>query len=286
MNPRLIEKSIPLKLIGEQSVNDMKNTSTSISLIHQWFARRPLTASRATAFAALIEPPKNPKELAHVEATLEHLSYADINSDRAQEGCIDIEKYHVGTPKVLDPFGGGGSIPLECIRLGCEVYSNDYNPVAAIIQKCTLEYPQKYSAKSLGINPSESKLLKDIKYWGDWLADEVEKELKPYFPSDTGTPSIYFWARTIPCQRCGKTIPLLRSFEIKKYEATLRPSVDDFDIVEATNDIRGTISSGNVTCLSCGTSVPSKRTSEMLRVDPDNDMLVCVAEQPLKGKRQ
>ena len=263
----------------------MKNTTTGISLIHQWFARRPSTASRATAFAALIEPPEDSKELAHIEATLEHLSYEDINPDRMQEGRIDMEKYHVGRPKVLDPFGGGGSIPLECIRLGCEVYSNDYNPVAAIIQKCTLEYPQKYGGMSFGMNPSESRLLKDIRYWGGWLEDEVKKELKPYFPSDTGTPSIYIWARTIPCQGCGRTIPLLRSFKIKTDEAALRPSVDGFDVIEATGNIHGTISSGNVTCLSCGTSVPSKRTSEMLRADPDNDMLVCVAEQSPKGKR-
>ena len=55
-----------------------------------------------------------------------------------------LKAYGGKAPKVLDPFGGGGSIPLECLRLGCETYSNDLNPVAVLIQKCTLEYPQKY----------------------------------------------------------------------------------------------------------------------------------------------
>ena len=286
MKPRLIERSIPLKLIGEQSVDEMKDTNNGISLMHQWFARRPLTASRATAFAALIDSPEDPKELARVDAMLVRLSHKDINPDKMQEVRMNIEKHHAGRPRVIDPFGGGGSIPLECIRLGCEVYSNDYNPVAAIIQKCTLEYPQKYGGLSTDMNPSESRLLEDIKHWGDWLEDEVKKELEPYFPSEADMPIIYIWARTIQCQSCSRTIPLLPSLEIKKGEIALRPCIDGFDVVEGTTDMPGTIRNGATTCLSCGTSVPPRRTSEILRADPDNDMLVCIVEQTPGGKRK
>ena len=287
MNTRLIEESIPLKLIGEQSIEEMNDTSTGISLIHQWFARRPLTASRATAFAALIDQPKDPKERIHVEAMLAHLSHENISLDRICEIRRDIKKHYGGRrPKVLDPFGGGGSIPLECIKMGCDVYSNDYNPVAAIIQKCTLEYPQKYGDMSLDMNTSVSRLSKDIEYWGNWLEDEVKRELKQYFPSETGVPITYLWARTIQCQSCDRTIPLLSSLEIRKDQATLRPCIDGFDIVKGKTDMPGTIKRGAVTCLSCGTSVPPRRTSELLRANPDNDMQICIVEQTSGGKRQ
>jgi putative DNA methylase len=93
-------------------------------------------------------------------------------------------------PKVLDPFGGGGSIPLEALRLGCEVYSNDYNPVAVLIQKCTLEYPPKFrkifkktlEIKEKGLfyehsSKSENGLIQDVEKWSNWVLEEAKKEI-------------------------------------------------------------------------------------------------------------
>ena len=116
-------------------------------------------------------------------------------------------------PKVLDPFAGGGSIPLEALRLGCETYASDLNPVATLILKCTLEYPQKYGkptiskvkANYLGQEVIEERtvnpLLEDVKKWGNWVLEEAKKEIGRFYPPDLdgSIPVGYLWARTIPC---------------------------------------------------------------------------------------
>jgi len=131
----------------------------------------------------------------------------------------------VDTPKVLDPFAGGGSIPLEALRLGCEAYAIDYNPVAVLILKATLEYPQKYG----------ERLVKDVEKWGRWILEEARKEIGRFYPEegDSGqkslidgsskgrwTPVGYIWARTIQCQNpaCGAEIPLMRQFWLRRQE--------------------------------------------------------------------
>ena len=100
-------------------------------------------------------------------------------------------------PKVLDPFGGGGAIPLEALRLGCETYSNDLNPVAVLIQKCTLEFPQKYgrlqqveAEDTLSGGGLTNPLLEDVKKWGGWVLANAKVELDRFYPveKDGATP--------------------------------------------------------------------------------------------------
>jgi len=161
-------------------------------------------------------------------------------------------------PKVLDPFGGGGSIPLEALRLGCETYSNDYNPVAVLIQKCTLEYPQKYGqAKEVDEestffgNKQKSKktinlLLEDVKKWGYWVLEEAKKVIGRFYPNepDGSIPVGYYWMRTVPCQNpsCESEIPLMRQYWIAKKDkkkVALKPYVKnnkvEFEIVGQNN---------------------------------------------------
>lgn len=84
-------------------------------------------------------------------------------------------------PKVLDPFAGGGAIPLEALRLGCETYASDLNPVAVLIEKATLEFPQKYGRKKEELNNFGDKeinpLLEDVKKWGNWVLEEAKRGL-------------------------------------------------------------------------------------------------------------
>lgn len=140
---------------------------------------------------------------------------------------------------MLDPFGGGGAIPLEALRLGCETYSNDLNPVAVLIQKCTLEYPQKYEKKTVveqasrlfknksnGVGMEINPLLEDVKEWGNWVLEEAKKEIEKFYlhEPDGSIPVGYIWARTIPCQHpsCvdhdgqSTQIPLMRQFWLAK----------------------------------------------------------------------
>ena len=153
-------------------------------------------------------------------------------------------------PRVLDMFAGGGSIPLEALRLGCEAYALDLNPVAYIIELCTLVYPQKYGKpdqNSRGMTgPRNEKgqttwggLAEEVRYWGNWVLEKVKAEIGDLYPpipdpdydiegsptqasfdeeSDGGTPPgfltpvAYLWTRTVRCKNptCGATVPLVR----------------------------------------------------------------------------
>ena len=108
-------------------------------------------------------------------------------------------------PRVLDSFAGGGSIPLEALRLGAEAYAVEYNPVAYLILKATIEYPQRYG----------QKLVSEVKRWGEWVLEQARRELKAFYPAvGAETPIAYLWSRTLRCPNppCGAEIPLFRQF--------------------------------------------------------------------------
>ena len=128
----------------------------------------------------------------------------------------------------------GGAIPLEAMRLGCEVIANDYNPVAWFLLKCTLEYPQRLAGKThplpdLNLNErpdlTRNDLADHVRLWGQWVLENARSDLDSYYPVVDEKPTVaYLWARTIPCQdpTCGGTIPLLKTLWVcKKAEKTL-----------------------------------------------------------------
>jgi adenine-specific DNA methylase len=144
---------------------------------------------------------------------------------------------------VLDPFAGGGAIPLEALRLGCETYALDYNPVAVLLNKAVLEYPHKFvqpgSVSNVPLPPrseehsrsnlellevsaerAESLLFQAASAWGKWILEEARKELEQFYPKDANgsIPVGYLWARTLPCQNpaCGAEIPLMRQTWLAK----------------------------------------------------------------------
>ncbi len=277
---RFIEVSFPVKEVSLESAREKNIRHGHISTLHIWWARRPLAASRATNFAALIPATDfeegdrfYDKYRDKLIPLLRKHGYANINQESSNHDLIKhfiiilckwensndeeiiglarrmILDYNKGVPpKVLDPFGGGGSIPLEALRLGCETYSNDLNPVAVLIQKCTLEYPQKYgkpiprkqyyeerpwlkndsnlntvnepTLEYGGDTDFVNPLVEDVKYWGNWVLQEAKKELEQFYPNDEdgSVPVGYIWARTIPCQNpnCGAEIPLMRQFWLAK----------------------------------------------------------------------
>lgn len=240
---RFIEESFPVKEVGIESAREKNIRHGHISTLHIWWARRPLASSRATNYAALIPAPENVDEWNKTREFIINFSKWENSLDQSmiQRARADILKANGGkTPKVLDPFGGGGAIPLEALRLGCETYSNDLNPVAVLIQKCTLEYPQKYgkpqqaeqTSRLFGKDTKETKninpLLRDVKKWGNWVLEEAKKEIGKFYPPepDGSIPVGYIWARTIPCQHpsCvdqdsqSTQIPLMRQFWLAKKE--------------------------------------------------------------------
>ena len=143
---RFIEETFPVKEVSAESAHEKYIRSGHISTLHIWWARRPLAASRATNYAALISPPKNIDEWSRKRGFIRDLSKWEnsLNVHLIKRARKEILEANGGMPpKVLDPFGGGGAIPLEALRLGCETYSNDLNPVAVLIQKCTLVLCQR-----------------------------------------------------------------------------------------------------------------------------------------------
>ncbi len=154
-----IEVDFPIKEVSEESAREKNIRHGHISTLHIWWARRPLASSRASIYAALTPEPKDEEERLKKSQFIAQLSKWEnsLNQtliDRARKEILDVNG---GVPpKVLDPFAGGGAIPLEALRLGCETYASDLNPVAVLIEKCTLEYPQKYGRNwELGIRDWE-----------------------------------------------------------------------------------------------------------------------------------
>ena len=320
---RFIEETFPVKEVSDESVSENDIRRGHISTFHRWWARRPLASSRATAYAALTPSPRNTDEWSHKRDFIINFSKWEnsLNPHFVERARQDILDANGGAPpKVLDPFGGGGAIPLEALRLGCETYSNDLNPVAVLIQKCTLEYPQKYG-KSMedaaggtlfANNPSgetlrvQTDLLQDIKKWGVWVLAEAKKELERFYPrgQDGTIPVGYIWAKTIPCQNasCGATIPLMRQFWLAKNarkKVALCPSTENgkvkFKIVgdgyvempDNFDPTKGTISSAVVVCPFCGRTVEAKLTRQLFQEGKAGERLIAVVihKPGTRGKR-
>jgi len=317
---RFIEESFPVKEVSFESAREKNIRHGHISTLHIWWARRPLASSRATNYAALIPAvsPGDKKEFNKKRNFIIEFSKWENSLDQSmiKQAREDILKANNGKPlKVLDPFGGGGAIPLEALRLGCETYSNDYNPVAVLIQKCTLEYPQKYGKPfKIKSNPSilfpeiikqktldfdsktvPNRLLYDIKKWSNWILKEVKKEIGKFYPLDPdgSIPVGYIWARTIPCQNpsCGAEIPLMRQFWLvnkKNKKVTLFPYIKDKEIYfkilgneyekvpEGFDPAKGTIAKAVVICPVCGAVIDSKTTRRLFQKGKTGQRLVVV----------
>ncbi|ADL57687.1 DUF1156 domain-containing protein [Methanothermobacter marburgensis] len=291
MDERFIERTFPVARVSENSAREKNIRHGHISTLHIWWARRPLASSRATIYASLIPTAGDELEEVRVKRFIEELSEWEnsLNQGMIERARRDIREYNGRPPRVLDPFGGGGSIPLEALRLGCETYSMDLNPVAVLIQKCTLEYPQRYGASD-SWSDSESRLLRDVKRWGEWVLREAREELSRFYPEDDdgSIPAAYIWARTLPCQNpdCGAEVPLMRQYWLarkKNRKIALKPVVTgagvEFEIVEDPDfdPSRGTISRAIVTCPVCGSTIPGADTRRLFQEGKAGERLIAVA---------
>ncbi|MFZ2070416.1 MAG: DUF1156 domain-containing protein [Halobacteriota archaeon] len=309
-NKSFIESDFPVKEVSEESAREKNIRHGHISTLHIWWARRPLASSRASIYAALTPEPKDEEERLKRAQFICNLSKWEnsLNKNLIERAREEILKANGGNPpKVLDPFSGGGAIPLEALRLGCETYASDLNPVAVLIEKATLEYPQKYGRKEQTteavfgekeVNP----LLEDVKKWGNWVLDEARTEIGRFYPQDEdgSIPVGYIWARTVKCQNpsCGVEIPLVRQtwlakkekkkeayklipngnkieFEIRKDEAI------DFD------PTTGTVSRAKVICPCCGSGLSSKEVRKQFRDGKTGQRLIAVviSHPKMHGKR-
>ncbi len=289
LKKRFIEYDMPLAEISEESAREKNIRRGHPSTLHIWWARRPLASSRATNFAALIDLPEDPIKKEMIKELIRKISpweqVSDGNSENIEKArALLKEQWGDTPPKIIDPFSGGGSIPLEALRLGCETYANDLNPVAVFIEKATLEWPQKFGV--MIDNPDKTKQHKQqnlegdddadkvnflsymVDKWANKILEEAKAEIGQFYPPDPdgSVPVGYIWARTIPCQNpaCGAEIPLIGQFWLAKKDnkkVAYKPIVDEKNktvsfIIKENDKIDfdptdGTVARADVACLIC-----------------------------------
>ena len=207
---KLIEVALPLNAINTASAREKSIRHGHPSTLHLWWSRKPLATCRAVLFASLIDDPSEhpeqfPTEQEQVQERerlfrlIEALVIWENSNNREVLAAVhaEIQKATGGDlPSVLDPFCGGGSIPLEAQRLGLEAHGGDLNPVAVLISKALVEIPPKFAGRT-PVHPEAKPslmnrdwsgaqgLAEDIRYYGKWMRDEAERRIGHLYPKAT-----------------------------------------------------------------------------------------------------
>ncbi len=332
MKKKLIEVALPLEAINAASAKEKSIRHGHPSTLHLWWARRPLAACRAVLFASLVDDPSaRPDEFPTEEAQeaerqrlfqiIERLVQWEntTNEQVLEEARAEIHRSTGGNPPpVLDPFCGGGSIPLEAQRLGLEAHGSDLNPVAVLITKALIEIPPKFAERP-PVHPDQPRtlvqrewrgvqgLVEDVRYYGKWMRDEAERRIghlypKVHLPKEYGGGEAmviaWLWARTVKCPNpaCGAQMPLMRSFWLAKgkgKETWIEPQIDRtqhpprirFEVRRGKGIPRdATISRRGAVCAACNSSVPL----EYLRAEGKSkriaSQLTCVVADGQQGR--
>ena len=265
---KLIEVALPLDDINREALREKSGRPARghPTTLHLWWARRPLKACRAVLFASLVDDPssytdkfpteaeqnRERKRLFRIIEKIIKWENADDEHLLAEARAEILKATDGNPPPMLDPFCGGGSIPLEAQRLGLEVYASDLNPVAVLITKAMIEIPQHFAGQP-PINPDAqnnslysqtwkgaSGLAEDVRYYGEWMRAEAEKRFGHLYPkvqlpreygSGEATVIAWIWARRVECHNpiCKAKMPLVTSFWLSKKrgkKAWIEPIVD------------------------------------------------------------
>lgn len=300
MPKKLIEVALPLEAINAESAREKSIRHGHPSTLHLWWARRPLAAARAVIWSSLVDDPsEHPEQFPTEEeqnrerqrlfAILEKLVKWE-NSNNPE--ILDAAKAEIlrstgnNPPPLLDPFAGGGAIPLEAQRLGLEAHAHDLNPVAVMINKAMIEIPPKFAGQA-PVNPDARTrldaadgwtgakgLAEDVRYYGEWMKQQAFKKIGHLYPKvkvpaaqggGEATVIAWIWARTVKCPNpaCGCEMPLVRSFVLSKKkgkEAWIEPIFENGKTRYSVHHegklaIEGTVNRKGAVCACCGTPV-------------------------------
>jgi adenine-specific DNA methylase len=299
---RLAEVDFPIAVVSKHAAREKSIRHGHPSTLHLWWARRPLAACRAMLLGLLLPDPCDPlcpEDFRHkVRRLLPQVGCGDGETDEklrhgllkfigdfanwdasAKQSYLEVARGLVSAahdaepPLVVDPFAGGGSIPLEAPRLGCEAFASDLNPVACLILKVMLEDIPRHGPQ----------LAADLRRAGAEVKRQAEQTLAELYPTDPdgATPIAYLWARTVQCEapNCGAEIPLVRSFWLCKKanrRRALKPRVErsrgelprvEFEVFDPKTEQEvpaGAVMHARATCLCCGTVLPPERVRVQL----------------------
>lgn len=296
---KLIEVALPLEAINNACAYEkMPGIGPHPRGIHWWWARRPLAAARAVIWSSLVDDPSShPDEFPTEEAqTKERQRLFSIleklvkwknsnNQEILAEAKAEIMKSTDGNPPaLLDPFAGGGTIPLEAQRLGLEAHASDLNPVAVMINKAMIEIPPKFAGQP-PVNPESRRLMndqwvgaqglaEDVRYYGEWMKKKAFERIGHLYPKvkdehdQEHTVIAWIWARTVKCPNpaCGCEMPLASSFALSKKkgrEAHIQPIFNEknvsYEVKYGKNAPQPakTARGAKFKCVSCGEATTS-----------------------------
>lgn len=295
---KLIEVALPLDAINAASVREKNITHGHPSTLHMWWARRPLAAARAVIWSSLVDDPSShPEEFPTEEEQnrererLFHILEELVVWENTNNECVLAKarteiRNSIGDdlPPLLDPFAGGGAIPLEAQRLGLEAYAQDLNPVAVTINKAMIEIPPLLVGKP-AVNPDaqarslletwggNTGLAADVEYYGNWMRDEAFRRIgylypKVKVPEEQGggeaTVIAWIWARTVKCPNpaCGHETILVHSFDLSKKKGKewhVEPVCEDgeirFEVRPGKAEREGTVNRRGAMCIHCDSPI-------------------------------
>lgn len=297
MKKKLIETSLPLEAINEASAREKSIRHGHPSTLHLYWSRKPLATARAILFAQLVDDPSSrPEEFptteeqdaerARLHELMSRLIVWENSADKAlmDQARAEIRRSNGGnTPAVVDPFAGGGSIPLEAQRLGCPAEASDLNPLAVLINKALIDIPPRFRGAP-PVHPGVvdqpryeggEGLAEDIRFYGQVMRDEAERRIGHLYPkvkASGGTEHTVIawkWARTVTSPNPANPIevPLVNSWWLSKKkgkEAWVRATVRDgqvhYEVVHDANGPKGnedgSIDRRGAVSISDGTPIP------------------------------
>ena len=344
---KLIEVDLPLAKINAESAREKSLRHGHPSTLHLWWARRPLAACRAVVFASMVDDPgdcpdefpteeeqrrerKRLHDLIEKLVVWEHSTDETLLAQARREIARSVARARghdapdpddraavlaylaEHAPPVVDPFCGGGSIPLEAQRLGLKAIGTDLNPVAVLITKALIELPPRFRGRP-PVNPDADPMQRggwkgaagladDIRWYGRWMRERAFERIGHLYPKarladgTEATVIAWLWARTVPCPNpaCGVAMPLMTTFQLSKKKGNehwTRPVHDreanaiTFTVQDHAGGVpkEGTVGRKGATCLACQTTATLSYIREQGRAGHIGEQMtgmVTKGEQP------
>ena len=321
---KLIEVALPLDAINAESAREKSIRHGHPSTLHLWWSRKPTATARAVIWASLVDDPsahpeqfpterEQEKERRRLFRILEELvKWENANDKRVLDAArAEILKSTDGNPPpLLDPFAGGGTIPLEAQRLGLEAHAHDLNPVAVMINKAMIEIPPKLAGQP-PVHPEAQRnklteddwsgtrgLAEDVRYYGEWMKQRAFEKIGHLYPKVADaegkehTVIAWLWARTVKCPNpaCGCEMPLLNAFALSKKknaEVSIDPALINgkvsYQVKQGKKD-GGTVNRKGAMCVLCDTPVDFSYIRQEGKDNRIGKRLLAIIAETKKGR--